>query len=109
MVPKKAFDELVAGLLSICGEKISAIILYGSVARGTAEPDSDVDIALLLNEEFTREEWDKIDGFSADMDLEYNTVFSLVDIIADHFQKWLKAMPFYQNIEKEGIVLWKAA
>lgn len=109
MIPKKAFDELVAGLLSIGGEKISAIILYGSVARGTAEPDSDVDIALLLNEEFTKEEWDKMVGFSADMDLEYNTVFSLVHITTEHFQKWLKAMPFYQNIEKEGIILWKAA
>lgn len=109
MIPKKAFDELVAGLLSIGGKKISAIILYGSVARGTAEPDSDVDIALLLNEEFTREEWNKVDCFSADMDLAYNTVFSLVDITNAHFQTWLKAMPFYQNIEKEGIVLWKAA
>lgn len=109
MIPKKALDELVAGLLSIGEKKISSIILYGSVARGTAEPDSDVDIALLLNEEFTKEEWDKMVGFSAEMDLEYNTVFSLVHITTERFQKWVRAMPFYQNIEKEGIVLWKTA
>lgn len=109
MITKAVLDELVAGLLRIAENKISAIILYGSVARGTAEPDSDVDIALLLNEKFTKEEWDQMVDFSADMDLEYNTVFSIVDITTEHFQKWLKAMPFYQNIEKEGIVLWKAA
>lgn len=109
MVTRAALDELVQGLLRIAEDKISAIILYGSVARGTAEPDSDVDIALLLNEKFTKEEWKKMVDFSTDMDLEYNTVFSLIDITTEHFQKWLKAVPFYQNIEKEGIVLWKAA
>lgn len=31
------------------------------------------------------------------------------DIDYDHFLKWLKILPFYMNIEKEGITLWKAA
>jgi len=24
-------------------------------------------------------------------------------------QKWGRILPFYQNVQKEGIVLWKAA
>ena len=33
------FDELVHGLLSILAEQTVQIVLYGSTARGTAEPD----------------------------------------------------------------------
>jgi hypothetical protein len=36
-------------------------------------------------------------------------VFSVIDIDIDKFSTWETAMPFYQNVKKEGIVLWKAA
>lgn len=109
MIPQKAFDELVAGLLAVGEKKIHSIILYGSVARGTAEPDSDVDIAILLKEEFTKEEKNKINDFLAGMDLEYNTLFSTVKIPIERYRKWLNALPFYQNIQNEGVLLWEAA
>ena len=38
-----------------------------------------------------------------------NSLESDVDIDQSKFQKWKNAMPFYQSIEREGIVLWKAA
>ena len=44
--------ELVAGLLKSAEGKITEIILYGSAARGTADSDSDIDVALLVNEDF---------------------------------------------------------
>ena len=34
---------------------------------------------------------------------------SAVDIEKENLQKWGKILPFYQNVQKEGIVLWKAA
>ena len=42
------FDELVHGLLSILAEQTVQIVLYGSTARGTAEPESDIDIAIFI-------------------------------------------------------------
>jgi predicted nucleotidyltransferase len=36
-----------------------------------------------------------------------NTEDSDIDI--DKFSTWETAMPFYRNVKKEGIVLWKAA
>lgn len=41
-----------------------------------------------------------------DKDIE---VFSVIDIDYDTFCKWEGVTPFYQNLIKEGIVLWEAA
>ena len=43
------------------------------------------------------------------MDIRYEKVFSIVDIQESDMNKWEKVLPFYQNIRKEGIILWKAA
>ena len=34
----KMYDELVQGLLSVLSDKTVQIVLYGSTARGTAQP-----------------------------------------------------------------------
>ena len=44
-IDRSALDELVKGILEAIGGSVNAIILYGSVARGTAGEESDVDIA----------------------------------------------------------------
>jgi hypothetical protein len=43
------------------------------------------------------------------MNLKYDKVFSVIDINYEQFKKWEKVLPFYQNVNREGIVLWKAA
>ncbi len=43
------------------------------------------------------------------MDLRYERVFSIVDIQEENMKKWERILPFYRNIRREGIVLWKAA
>lgn len=41
------------------------------------------------------------------MNLKYDKVFSVSDYAM--FCKWEKVTPFYQNVNREGIVLWRAA
>lgn len=41
--------ELLNGILSIMECRIASVILYGSVARGTDETDSDVDVEVCKN------------------------------------------------------------
>ncbi|WP_049895723.1 nucleotidyltransferase domain-containing protein [Oribacterium sp. NK2B42] len=41
-------DWFVDEVKSIYGNNLKSIILYGSVARGTADEDSDVDIAMII-------------------------------------------------------------
>lgn len=102
-------EELVQGLTAIFQNNISMIILYGSVARNEAANESDIDIAIIIKEEMDDQTKKLFISWAADMDIRYEKVFSIVDIREDNMKKWEKVLPFYQNIRKEGIVLWKAA
>ena len=105
----KILDELVDGILAIMKPSVVSIILYGSVARGTNTEESDVDVAILVKNEMDAEMEDKLYDFVVDMNLKYDKVFSVIDINYDTFRKWEGVTPFYQNVTKERIVLWKAA
>jgi predicted nucleotidyltransferase len=109
LMEQNIMQELVAGILAVMQEQVVSIILYGSVARGTNTEDSDVDIALLIKGELNPATEDRLSDFIVDMDLKYDKVFSVIDIDVDKFSAWETAMPFYRNVKKEGIVLWKAA
>ena len=106
---EKILQELVNGILSIMESKVIRIVLYGSVARGTNTTESDVDVALFMNGNLDRDTEDKLSDLVVDMNLKYDKVFSVIDIDIRHFQKWIEVLPFYQNVEREGVVLWKAA
>lgn len=106
---QQIIQELVVGILEVMQDKAVKIILYGSTARGTREPESDVDVALIMNGILTSETEDKLSDFIVDMNLKYDRVFSVIDIDINHFSQWENAIPFYKNMNKEGIVLWKAA
>lgn len=101
--------ELVEGILSILESQVIRIVLYGSVARGTNTAESDVDIALLLNGNLSRETEDKLSDLIVDLNLKYDIVHSVIDIDYEMFKKWEKVTPFYKNVNEEGVVLWKAA
>ena len=102
-------NELVQGLLNIFKGNINEIILYGSVARNESTEDSDIDIAIIMKMDMDDATREKFIKWSAELDLRYDRVFSIVDINEQNFQKWGKVLPFYQNVKKEGIVLWKVA
>lgn len=103
------FKELVDGILSIFGSQVIRIVLYGSVARGTNTVESDIDIALLLNGGLSKVTEDRLSDLVVDLNLKYDTVLSVIDIDYEMFRKWEKVIPFYKNVNGEGIVLWKAA
>ena len=84
-------------------------MLYGSAVRGEDTSESDVDLALFLAASMTPEQFDDMSAWFADAGLKYDMVFSRIDIEQAMFDRWVRALPFYQNIQKEGIVLWKAA
>ena len=102
-------SEFVDGVLRILENRLEKIVLYGSVARGSDTEESDIDIALVMHGKLDSDTEDRLSDFVVDMNLKYDKVFSVIDIDADHFRTWLEVLPFYQNVEKEGIVLWKAA
>ena len=109
MLTREMKDELIKGLLNIFLDDIEAIILYGSVARNESTLESDIDIAIIVKKDMDDTTRERFISWSADLELRYDRVFSIIDIQERNMQKWGKILPFYQNVQKEGIVLWKAA
>jgi len=103
-------NRLSQSLLEVYGSKLKAVILYGSVAKGTATPESDIDIAVLVDSapEELRQYEDRLCDVSTDYALEYLKVFSIIDICYSEFSEWKQVLPFYKNVENEGVVLYAA-
>ena len=102
-------DELVKGLLNLFHENLSMIILYGSVARNEATSESDIDIAIITKNDMNEEI--RINLFAGQQRWIYVMirVFSIIDIKEENMKKWGEVLPFYKNVQKEGVILWKAA
>ena len=104
----KVLKRLVTYLCLICGENIDEVVLYGSYARGTNDDESDVDIAVVLKKEFSKKIHDLMIDKIVDLELECDKVLSVVTVKYDDYNNDNNISPFYKNIKKEGIVLWKA-
>ena len=106
---QQMYSELVQGILNALKGQVSRIVLYGSTARGDGTPESDIDVAVFVASRLDREAEDSLSEFIVDLNLKYDKVFSVIDIDSSVFSKWKDVTPFYQNVEREGIELWKAA
>lgn len=101
-------EDLIHGLIDIFSSNILAVILYGSVARKDNTDDNDIDIVIIIKNEMDDATKERFIHWSAELDLRYDKVFSIIDIQEENMEKWGNVLPFYQNIQKEGIILWKA-
>ncbi|MCP8317174.1 MAG: nucleotidyltransferase domain-containing protein, partial [archaeon] len=78
-VHKKTIEELKRKLVSELGDRIDSIILYGSVARNEAREESDIDI-LVITKDKDIKIYDKISKIRTDIDLDNNTLTSLLSL-----------------------------
>ena len=106
---KELLQQLIPQVVSIYGDLLVSVILYGSVARGTQTEESDIDIALMLKKEETEDMRERMTDAVVDLELEYNKVLSVLRIDYKQFQLWENTMPFYKNMKKDGVILWQAA
>lgn len=101
-------SDLIPQLLRLfTAPNVKEIILYGFVARGTATSESDIDIAVILDD-YTDKMHDEMIDFVVDLELKYNKVISVLLIYNKQFNEWGNITPFFQNIKKDGKVLWKS-
>lgn len=109
-VPKNienAINEFVNGINRILKNRVKKIILYGSYARGDYRKNSDLDIMVLtdLSEDEIVEMRTKLWDYSYDIGLDNDIVISSLLKNVDDFNYWLDTLPFYMNVQKEGVVL----
>lgn len=80
------------------------IVLYGSQARGTADPESDIDLLILVNQPVTRDIKRAIFDDIFEIDLECDVVVSpLIQSREQWNRPTVKILSIYQNVQKEGV------
>lgn len=91
----------------ILGDKLSKVILYGSYARGDYRENSDIDIMVLttLTDDQIMQIKTDIYDLAFDFQMEYGVDISVLIKNEEHFNYWLGALPFYDNVQKEGVIL----
>ena len=109
-IPKKiekSINEFVTEANKMFGNRIKKIILYGSYARGDYKDSSDIDIMILtdMTDEEITEYSEKLWDFAYDIELENDVLLSPTIKNINKFNYWLKALPFYMNVDREGVVL----
>lgn len=88
-------------------EKLDSAILYGSYARGDFDSESDIDIIILAD--IPREDIHlykkNFISLTSELGLEYDVVITVTVKDTETFYKYLNAVPFYQNVKKEGVLI----
>ena len=107
MTRQEVLTAFAQGTRRILKSNLSRLIVYGSYARGDYKENSDIDVMILTP--FSKEEIEKVENqifdLAFDLELESGIVINPVLENEAHYRYWLGALPFYDNVEKEGIVI----
>lgn len=103
-ITRKALAEYVRRVVAYEKDNLLQIILFGSVARGTATPDSDIDVLVLLKEKRKTDERE-IAGITVDVewDLDFDANAYIMPIVMSASHIVNSALE--KNISRDGVVL----
>jgi predicted nucleotidyltransferase len=104
---QKIIDNFLNQIKLTLGNRVKKIILYGSYARGDYNNHSDIDIMILtnLNNDELDEFRQKISDIAFDIELDTGIVISPLLKNIKNYNERIDVIPFYMNVNKEGIVL----
>ncbi|MGD8786486.1 MAG: nucleotidyltransferase domain-containing protein [Phycisphaerales bacterium] len=89
-------------LHDIYGQRLRAVYLYGSAARDRLTPDSDIDIAVILDKIANRfEEHKRTSKLGSDISLDHNTV--VLFFFAEEKDLQTDRFAIHRAIKTEGI------
>ncbi|MBN1148713.1 MAG: nucleotidyltransferase domain-containing protein [Anaerolineales bacterium] len=96
--------DLRDGLAQLLGDRLEAVYLYGSQARGDARPDSDIDVLITLRGEFDYfQTLDQISDLAWKLSLENDVVIAQVLVSKEKFARG--DSPFLMNVRREAVLV----
>jgi len=89
-------------LEQLYGERLHAVLLFGSYARGTANSESDMDVLVVLQGAVDAyEEVRRMSGPVYDLELEWEQAISILPVSRDRYEE--SPSPLFQSVRQEGI------
>jgi type I restriction enzyme S subunit len=96
--------ELKRGLEAIYGDRLKAVVLFGSQARGEATPDSDVDVAVVLDAvEDSYQEIDRVGDLFWELTYKHGVHVTSVPVAERQWRE--RSSRFYRNLRREGVAV----
>lgn len=101
---RAVLSELRQRFADLYGDRLVQLVLYGSTARGEAEPGSDLDVLVVLKGPVDAgREIERTGPLVADLSLAYDVVIACVFMDQQRFLH--RQGPFLRNVRREGIPL----
>jgi predicted nucleotidyltransferase len=96
--------EFREGLDQIYGSRLVRVVLFGSQAREEAEPDSDIDVMLVLEGAVDpHREIQRLSSFTSGLSLKHDVVISCVYVSEEGFDH--EQSPLMLNVRREGVLV----
>ena len=97
-------QELKSQLQALYGDRLFSVLLYGSVARGEATADSDIDVLVVLKEQVLPvQEIRRMADIRLYFLLEFDELVSIMPISLEEFSD--RSASFASKVRREGITL----
>jgi predicted nucleotidyltransferase len=92
----------------IFGNKLRQLVLYGSYARNESDPESDIDIMIMVDEseDGLRKYRYLIADVMGELTIKYGKLISLTEVTYNRYTDYLDVLPFYKNISEEGVEIY---
>ena len=96
--------EFREGLEQIYSSRLVRVVLFGSQARDEAEPDSDIDLMVVLRGPVNpHEEIRRLSAFKAGLCLKYDVVLSCLYVSEAEYRQ--DGTPLMINVRREGVLV----
>ncbi|MFB0562180.1 MAG: nucleotidyltransferase domain-containing protein [Candidatus Lokiarchaeia archaeon] len=88
------------------GGNIESIIVYGSVARGEARKDSDIDVLIVGGDKDLRSRISKI-SYDVDYENDFETFITSIYLTKDELKHRVRVgSPFIYEVLRDGVILY---
>ena len=103
---RKALTEFRDRVVKELGDRINAIIVYGSVARGEAGEESDIDVLIVGKDKEIRSMITEI-SYEIDYENRFETFITPIYYTKEEIEHRIKVgSPFIYEVLKDGVALY---
>ncbi|MBL6970551.1 MAG: nucleotidyltransferase domain-containing protein [Desulfobacterales bacterium] len=101
---RRILEEYRSDLVSIFGDDLALMVLYGSQARGESVEGSDIDVLCIMNKPFHYGDMiNRTSQATARISLKHDVVISRSFVSVEAYKS--RQSPFLMNVHKEQIAL----